>query len=297
MSQTSAVSGSSLFRLVLPLSLAAASLAGSPAAGATAVLRQSVSRASVSPAAVAPQDATTGIILQSPNYSISGGNVELTVDSISNSRSSGTSGSLFLELWASVDQPVFGNPVTYYQLASYNLGTLAVGHSFTSVDVVALFSPPPAGTYWMSVAVTEYNGGSPPYPYDDFVTLNQQSFGTAGCVPDSQTLCLNNGRFEVVVQWTDFQGNTGFGNVVPGVASPDSGLMWFFGADNWEMLVKVLNGCPVNNHYWVFAALTTNVQYTIRVTDTLTGQFQTYFNPLGNPAPAITDAAAFATCP
>ena len=120
--------------------------------------------------------------------------------------------------------------------------------------------------------------------------------GGGGCTPDGNTLCLNNGRFEVVVQWTDFQGNTGFGNVVP-FGSPDSGLMWFFNSDNWEMLVKILNGCPVNNHYWVFAALTTNVQYTIQVTDTATGQILQYSNPLGNPSPAITDASAFATCP
>lgn len=119
----------------------------------------------------------------------------------------------------------------------------------------------------------------------------------SGCTPDANTLCLNDGRFEVRAQWTDFQGNTGPGSVVPNVASPDSGLMWFFSPDNWEMLVKVLNGCAVNDHYWVLAALTTNVQYTIQVTDTQTGAVKTYTNPLGNPAPAITDAAAFASCP
>lgn len=119
----------------------------------------------------------------------------------------------------------------------------------------------------------------------------------AGCTPDANTLCLNGGRFEVRVQWTDFQGNTGPGNVVSGASSPDSGLMWFFGPDNWELLIKVLNGCGVNGHYWVFGAASTNVAYTIQVTDTQTGQIATYTNPLGTASPAITDTGAFAACP
>ncbi|MCP4654899.1 MAG: hypothetical protein GY856_05705, partial [bacterium] len=76
----------------------------------------------------------------------------------------------------------------------------------------------------------------------------------------------------------------------------DSGILWFFDADNWEMLVKVLDGCALNRRFWVFAAATTNVEYTLRVTDTVSGTVKTYFNPLGNAAAAITDAGAFATC-
>lgn len=87
----------------------------------------------------------------------------------------------------------------------------------------------------------------------------------------------------------DFQVNTG--------TTDDSGLFWFFSADNWELLVKVLDGCLVNGHHWVFAAATTNVEYTLKVTDTLSGSFQVYFNPPGNAADAIIDTAAFATCP
>jgi hypothetical protein len=118
----------------------------------------------------------------------------------------------------------------------------------------------------------------------------------AGCVPDAGTLCLNGGHFQVRAQWTDFQGNSGPGHVVP-YGSDSSGMMWFFGPDNWEMLVKVLDGCGVNSHVWVFAALTTDIQYTIQAVDTLTGEIVTYTNPLGNPSPAITDTSAFTACP
>lgn len=109
-----------------------------------------------------------------------------------------------------------------------------------------------------------------------------------------QTLCLQGGRFQVQVDWR--AGPSGRGQVVPG-ATDDSGLFWFFSPNNWEILIKVLDGCGINGHYWVFAAATTDVEYTIRVTDTANGTVKTYFNPLGRSAPAITDSEAFATCP
>ena len=108
--------------------------------------------------------------------------------------------------------------------------------------------------------------------------------------------CLNDDRFQVEVTWTDFQSNTGSGQVSP-IGSADSGLFWFFDEENLEQLVKVLNGCGLNGHYWVFAAAVTNVQYNLKVTDTQTGVTKTYENPLGTAAPAITDTSAFATCP
>jgi hypothetical protein len=81
------------------------------------------------------------------------------------------------------------------------------------------------------------------------------------------------------------------------LAGGDSGAFWFFGFSNWEMLVKVLDGCGVNGHFWVFAAGSTDLEYTLRVTDTSTGNVQEYFNPLGGTATAITDTIAFADCP
>jgi hypothetical protein len=126
--------------------------------------------------------------------------------------------------------------------------------------------------------------------------MRRRAATQADCTPTAETLCLNEQRFRVEVEWRDFQGNVGMGQVVP-FGSDDSGLFYFFGADNWEMLVKVLRGCGLNQHYWVFAAATTNVEYTLTVTDTATGKRQSYENALGERAPAITDTSAFATCP
>ena len=115
-----------------------------------------------------------------------------------------------------------------------------------------------------------------------------------GCF-DRTSLCLNDDRFMVEVDWRDFQGGRG-----PGIAFPrtdDSGTFFFFDADNTELLLKVLDGCARNDHFWVFYGATTNVEFDVTVTDTLTNQSRVYGNPLGRPAPAIVDTQAFATCP
>lgn len=115
------------------------------------------------------------------------------------------------------------------------------------------------------------------------------------CVPGPAVLCLGGGRFKVEVSWKDFQGNTGQGSVVPG-ASDASGLFWFFAPDNWELLVKVLDGCALNGRHWVFSAATTTVEYTLTVTDTRTGEVASWTNPLGRASPAVTDTDALGGC-
>jgi hypothetical protein len=118
----------------------------------------------------------------------------------------------------------------------------------------------------------------------------------APCVADAQTLCLNQGRFRAEVDWKIAGGDLGVGNVV--VTSDTSGLLTFFDPGNYEVIVKVLNGCSESiPGYWVFLAGATNVQYVVTVTDTQTGAVKAYFNPLNHSAAAVTETGAFATCP
>ena len=122
------------------------------------------------------------------------------------------------------------------------------------------------------------------------------------CIAAADTICLGEeGRFQVEVEWTDFAGESGRARQVElasaGLArSRDSGLLYFFDENNWEVLVKVLDGCDTNGFFWVFSAATTNVEYTLRVTDTLTGQIRVYSNLLGTSAPAVSDTSAFEIC-
>lgn len=128
-----------------------------------------------------------------------------------------------------------------------------------------------------------------------FLFLVGKSRPARGCVATDTALCLD-GRFRAEVSWRDFSGGTGPGRVVP-TASSGSGLVWFFAPDNWELMVKVVDGCAVNGHHWVFAAATTSVHYVLTVTDTTTGRIARYENPLGVASPAITDTIAFPACP
>lgn len=105
------------------------------------------------------------------------------------------------------------------------------------------------------------------------------------------TLCLS-ARLAVTASWRDGTGTTGPGAVVPG-ASAASGLFWFFTPDNWELMVKSVDGCALNGAVWLFSAATTNVFYRLEVVDTPSGVTKIYFNYPGPPAPAVTDTAAF----
>ena len=118
----------------------------------------------------------------------------------------------------------------------------------------------------------------------------------ANCATSDTTLCLNGGRFQVTATWTTAQGQNGPGHAV-GLTS-DTGYFWFFSSNNVEVIVKAVNACAFNpSRYWVFAAGLTNVEVTMRVTDTLTGAVRQYVNPLNTAFAPIQDTNAFATCP
>jgi hypothetical protein len=118
------------------------------------------------------------------------------------------------------------------------------------------------------------------------------------CVPSATVQCLNNGRFSVKVSWKTSDGNTGQGQAIK--YTDQTALFWFFDSSNIEMMVKVLNACPLGSTYWVFSAATTDVEYTLTVTDSKSGLVKVYNHAQGTPAPAVTDTNPFdknAVCP
>jgi hypothetical protein len=98
------------------------------------------------------------------------------------------------------------------------------------------------------------------------------------CVADARTLCLM-GRYEVEVTWKTAT-QTGAGTAVSD--SGNTGFFWFFGPENLELVVKVLDGTGINGKAWVFYGSLSDVEYTVRVTDTQTGRVKTYRNQQGN---------------
>lgn len=96
------------------------------------------------------------------------------------------------------------------------------------------------------------------------------------CTPTSTRLCLLKNRFRVEVDFVD-------GGVTKTARtktfSDETGLFWFFSAANLEVGVKVLDGRAINNRFWVYHGAMTNLQYTVKVTDTIKGTVRTYLRP------------------
>ena len=115
------------------------------------------------------------------------------------------------------------------------------------------------------------------------------------CEETETGTCLQRGRFDV---WVHFgpDDDIGHAQVKPVDLGDASTLMYFFDESNVEMLIKVLDGCRINNRFWVFAAAATDLQYYLYVWDTTTGVAAIYYNSPGTAPRAVTDTQAFTTC-
>lgn len=98
----------------------------------------------------------------------------------------------------------------------------------------------------------------------------------AGCKSSPGALCLDN-RFTVSVQWRN-PGNGTSGQAVAVPFSKVTGAFHFGDASNLELMTKVINQGERIDFFW--GALS-DLEYTIDVTDTATGQVKTYRNTAG----------------
>lgn len=138
--------------------------------------------------------------------------------------------------------------------------------------------------------------GAPEVPSLDLAREIAQARRDFGLAEPVTELLLNDQRFQVEVQWATTQGTSGRGQGIP--ITSDTGYFWFFDETNVELVVKVLDVCVAPfDRFWVFAGGLTNVDVTLLVTDTLTGETKTYRNPQETPFQPIQDTNAFATCP
>ncbi len=154
---------------------------------------------------------------------------------------------------------------------------------------VVIQNIPPATYRAYQVVARNNRGSSEPTPEAGATTLA----GVAACVEDGDTLCLNEGRFRVEVQWeTDKESDRGDAEPL----TNDSGDFWFFSPDNIELVVKVLDGCAFNERFWVSAGGLTDVKVIMTVIDSATGVAATYYNPPGTPFLPVQDNESFAVC-
>jgi hypothetical protein len=130
--------------------------------------------------------------------------------------------------------------------------------------------------------------------YDSIKQFIDPSGTTTVCTQDATTMCLSGNRFAVSAT---FQAANQSGDAKAVRLTADSGYFWFFGPDNVEVVIKVLNACPLNSKFWVFAGGLTNVRVALTLRDTKTGTVKTYTNPADTAFAPIQDVGAFATCP
>jgi hypothetical protein len=90
--------------------------------------------------------------------SYEGGTLDLKVDKISHNRT-GKTGSLRLAVWAT-KSPYKGGDISGWQLGFVDKKALEPGYSYNDVENVARLKRPPAGTYHMSLVLSEYRDGS-----------------------------------------------------------------------------------------------------------------------------------------
>ena len=117
---------------------------------------------------------------------------------------------------------------------------------------------------------------------------------TAPCDPvNPDSLCLNNGRFDLQAGW-EIASTGAMGHARATSLGPETGSFWFFDPGNVELTVKVLDGRPINGKYWVLYGALSDVAYTIRIRDSVSGTSKSYFNPQGRQA-SVADTGAFSS--
>lgn len=131
----------------------------------------------------------------------------------------------------------------------------------------------------------------------------QGGIHASGCTGESQSagpdsLSLLGGRFCVTVSWKDAAGNTHVASPVQ-FRSDSSAGFWFYSPDSWELQVKLIDACNINNRYWVMASGATHLDYQITVQDSMSQSsvvVRSYQSKQGN-TKATFDTQAFDGCP
>jgi hypothetical protein len=111
-------------------------------------------------------------------------------------------------------------------------------------------------------------------PFDE---LPAGSKAARSCRPSRNKLCLRDGRFEVTAEWR----NPGSGRRSQAGTvslSKAAGAFYFGNSKNLELMTKILDQ---NGRIDVFYGSLSDLEYTIKVTDTRTGRVKTYANPAG----------------
>ena len=132
----------------------------------------------------------------------------------------------------------------------------------------------------------------------DLLRIEALPFGPTGvalpverdghCEPGPERLCVQDNRFSLEVRFIDpNESNPGVdpekaATVIDSLTTAETGFFWFFTPSNIELAAKVLDGRANNGHFWLLYGGASDVEYTLTVTDTVTGLTENYTNEQGS---------------
>lgn len=165
-------------------------------------------------------------------------------------------------------------------VAANDDGPGGAGSSRVTLDMAS-------GVLYRFVATTKAPIPFPPFPADlhtapsftgpgpvrlsshfigDELLLTDRDSTHVGMGPGVVGFCWLGGRFRVQVQVDDPLAGPPF-LARPVQRTRDSVLFSFFEDDNWEVLVKLVDGCAVNGRYWFFVSASTSLSYHLSIED------------------------------
>ncbi len=267
-------------------------------------------------AAPAFADASTGFVIVGPinvSFSTSAG---LTIDIAAIENNSSKAQGLGLHLWATPagdGPPTFSPLLDFTDLGGIDLGNLGAGKSITNIARSGLtYTPPKAGCYYLTLALlnsslhtvdlfTFSKGGTPTTNgYNIFAFGSGTCPQVTSCSVSANDACLLSNRFQVNATYYNATDGKAQSQVLSfsgtRAESDESAFYYFTDASNFEMGVKILDACTVNNFFWVFIGGLTNQGWEMNVLDTQTGHSKYYTNNLNITTVTTTDTTAL-PCP
>ena len=118
--------------------------------------------------------------------------------------------------------------------------------------------------------------------------VTRPAHGGGHCEPGPHRLCVLKDRFALEVRFVDPKASNPEGDpgnaatVLPSLTTGATGFFWFFNEANIELAAKVLDGRALNGRFWLLYGGVSDVEYTLTVTDTVTGLSESYHNEQGS---------------
>jgi hypothetical protein len=301
--------------------VALAALAGATAAHAATPETAAASSGTAAPqSTAAPRAAASGFVIVGPVTATWEVGKGITIDAaavVNNNTSK--NGSLGLHLWvtpAGDGTPVISPLIDFQDLGGIDLGILLAGKQKTNIAQSGLtYTPPKPGCYYVMLALLNETvladlyplssgaGGFPTSGGYDLFAFGKNTTTcaqTTSCPQSALDGCLIGGRFQVTATYYNATSGSAQGQVLSfngtRAESDESVFYYFTDSSNFEMGVKILDACTLNNFFWVFIGGLTNQGWTVNILDTKTGNTKSYTNNLPLTTVTTTDTAAL-PCP